>query len=76
MNTTSRRFERRAKFFTETCGAFRDEETMTTEIKKSHMPKDSILFEKIIPVALILLGVITIGLMVFAAGVLLGFVRF
>ena len=76
MNTTFRRFERQAKFFTETRGTIRDEAHMTTEIKKSHMPKDSILFEKIIPVALIVLGVITIWLMVFAAGVLLGFVRF
>jgi hypothetical protein len=43
---------------------------------KSHIPQNSILFEKIVPVLLILLGIITAGLMLFAAGVLLGIVRF
>ena len=43
---------------------------------KSHIPKDSILFEKIIPLLLILLGVITVALILFAAGVLLGIVHF
>ena len=43
---------------------------------KSHIPQNSILFEKIIPVVLILLGVITLGLMLFAAGVLLGIIHF
>jgi len=51
---------------------------MTTQpnTSKSHMPKNSVLFEKIIPILLILLGIITFGLIVFAAGVLLGFVHF
>ncbi len=52
---------------------------MAIQIKtnsKSHMPENSVLFEKIVPMLLIALGVVTIGLMVFAAGVLLGFVQF
>jgi len=52
------------------------EATMAVQTKKSHMPKDSIFFEKIVPISLIILGIITIGLMVFAAGVLMGFVHF
>lgn len=43
---------------------------------KSHMPQNSVLFEKIIPVVLIVLGLITTGLMLFAAGVVLGIVHF
>ena len=49
-------------------------ETHTTE--KSHMPKDSLLFEKIIPASLIVMGIITVLLILFAAGVLLGFIHF
>jgi uncharacterized membrane protein YukC len=44
--------------------------------ESSHIPKNSFLFEKVIPVSLIVLGLITLGLIVFAAGVLLGFVKF
>lgn len=44
--------------------------------RKSHMPKNSILFEKIIPISLLVMGVITVGLILFAAGVLLGLVKF
>jgi hypothetical protein len=40
------------------------------------MPENSVLFEKIIPILLVGLGVITLALMVFAAGVLLGVVHF
>ncbi|MEP0805810.1 MAG: hypothetical protein HRF47_09985 [Chloroflexota bacterium] len=43
---------------------------------KSHMPKDSFLFEKIVPVSLVVMGVVMLGLILFAAGVLLGFVKF
>jgi hypothetical protein len=43
---------------------------------KSHIPEKSFLFEKIVPIALISMGVITLGLMIFAAGVLLGIVHF
>ncbi len=54
------------------------EVTMTsqTSTSQSHMPKDSVLFERIIPVVLIVLGLITTGLMLFAAGVVLGIVHF
>jgi hypothetical protein len=45
-------------------------------VTKSHMPRDSFLFEKVIPITLIIMGIITLGLMLFAAGVLLGFVKF
>ena len=44
--------------------------------RPSHMPQNSVLYEKIIPVVLIVLGVITAGLMLFAAGVVLGIVHF
>jgi len=44
--------------------------------RKSHIPKDSVLFEKIVPLALIVMGVITLGLILFAAGVLLGIIQF
>jgi len=43
---------------------------------KSHIPQHSILFEKIVPISLILMGIITLGLILFAAGVLLGVIQF
>jgi hypothetical protein len=43
---------------------------------KSHMPEDSFVFEKFIPAALIVMGIIMIGLILFAAGVLLGIIQF
>lgn len=43
---------------------------------RTHTPEKSVLFEKIIPAVLILLGVITVLLILFAAGVLLGIVHF
>ena len=43
---------------------------------KSHMPKNSLLFEKLVPISLIIMGVVTVGLILFAAGVLLGLVKF
>jgi len=43
---------------------------------KSHMPENSFLFEKVVPASLIVLGIVTLGLIVFAAGVLLGIVHF
>ena len=55
------------------------EETMAIQPKansKSHIPEKSFLFEKVIPIALIFMGVITLGLMIFAAGVLLGIIHF
>ena len=44
--------------------------------KKSHMPKDSLFFERIVPISLIAMGVIMSGLILFAAGVILGIVQF
>jgi hypothetical protein len=43
---------------------------------KSHAPENSVLFEKIIPVLLILMGILMLALILFAAGVLLGIVHF
>ena len=43
---------------------------------KSHMPENSVLFEKIVPAALIILGVITLGLILFALNLLFGIVPF
>jgi len=40
------------------------------------MPENSVFFEKIVPIALITMGIITLGLMIFAAGVILGIVHF
>ncbi len=42
---------------------------------KSHMPANSMLFEKIIPVALVFLGILTVALILFAAFVLLGVIH-
>jgi hypothetical protein len=55
------------------------EETMTGQPRlnsKSHIPKNSVFFEKIVPVALFLMGLITLGLILFATGVLLGIIQF
>lgn len=43
---------------------------------KSHIPENSFLFEKIVPAALITMGIVTVVLVFFAAGVLLGIVHF
>ena len=43
---------------------------------KSHMLENSVLFEKIIPAALSFMGILTVILILFAAGVLLGFIQF
>jgi hypothetical protein len=40
------------------------------------VPENSALFERVIPVLLIVMGVITVVLILFAAGVLLGIVHF
>lgn len=44
--------------------------------RKSHIPQNSVFFEKIVPIVLISMGIVTLGLMIFAAGVLLGIVHF
>ena len=43
---------------------------------KSRVPKNSVLFEKLVPALLILMGILTVVLIGFAAGVLLGFIHF
>ncbi|MFZ1043263.1 MAG: hypothetical protein WAN58_18335 [Anaerolineales bacterium] len=40
------------------------------------MPKNSLMFEKVIPLLLILMGILTVALILFAAAVLLGIVHF
>jgi hypothetical protein len=44
--------------------------------KKSHMPENSLMFEKVIPALMILMGILTIVLILFAAGLLLGIIHF
>ncbi|HVN15349.1 MAG TPA: hypothetical protein VMT73_06380 [Anaerolineales bacterium] len=43
---------------------------------RSHMPQNSVFFEKVIPILLIGMGVLMLLLILFAAGVLLGIVHF
>jgi hypothetical protein len=43
---------------------------------RSRAPENSMLFEKIIPALLIVMGVITVALILFAAGVLMGIIHF
>jgi hypothetical protein len=43
---------------------------------KSRIPERSIFFEKVVPVLLVSMAVITVALILFAAGVLLGIVHF
>jgi hypothetical protein len=43
---------------------------------KSRAPKNSMLFEKIVPALLVFMGVLTVILILVAAGVLLGFIHF
>lgn len=43
---------------------------------KSHIPRDSVLFEKVVPVLLVLMGTLTAALILFAAAVLLGIIHF
>ena len=44
--------------------------------QRSHMPRGSLLFEKVIPIVLIVMAVLMVLLVLFAAGVLTGLVRF
>jgi hypothetical protein len=43
---------------------------------KSHMPRNSFFFDRIVPILLVVMAIILVGLMLFAAGVLVGLVRF
>ena len=51
-------------------------EKRTAVRAKSHMPENSLFFEKAVPILLGLMGMLTAGLILFAAGVLLGIVHF
>lgn len=49
---------------------------MTLDRFKPHKaPEDSAFFDKVLPIVFIALGVITVALMVFAIGVITGFVQ-
>lgn len=43
---------------------------------KSHMPVNSVFFDKVVPILLVALGVVMAGLVLFAAGVVLGLIKF
>ncbi len=49
--------------------------SQTHNTGKSHAPKDSVMFEKAMPVLLVALGVLTVLLIGFAAALLLGFIH-
>ena len=44
--------------------------------QKSHMPENSVFFEKIVPILLVGMGILMAILILFAAGVLLGIIHF
>ncbi len=54
----------------------RTEKKVAAAHGKSRMPDNSIFFEKVVPILLVLMGVVMIALVLFAAGVLLGFIQF
>ena len=43
---------------------------------RSRAPDHSVVFEKIIPALLILMGIVTVVLILFAAGILMGIIHF
>lgn len=47
-----------------------------TPNNKSRMPENSVIFDKVIPAVLVFMGILTVILILFAAGVLLGIVQF
>ncbi len=49
---------------------------MPGRTSKSHVPENSMLFERVVPALLIFMGILTVVLILFAAGVLLGIVHF
>jgi len=46
------------------------------KLRRSRMQRNSLFFEKVVPAMLVLMAIVTLGLILFAAGVLLGFVHF
>jgi len=49
---------------------------MLQKDKRTHIPRNSFFFTKIVPAVLILMAIVTAGLILFAASILLGFIRF
>ena len=49
---------------------------MPSKDKGTRIPQNSFFFEKIVPVVLVLMAIVAAGLILFAAGVLLGLIRF
>lgn len=43
---------------------------------QGHMPKNPLFFEKVIPVMLVILGVVMLMLVLFAAAILMGIIQF
>jgi hypothetical protein len=43
---------------------------------RSHMPDNSLFFEKVVPALLVLMGIVLVGLVLFAAGVIFGIIHF
>ena len=54
----------------------KEQQPVVARESKSRMPRNSILFEKVVPALLVFMGVLTILLILFAAGVLLGIIHF
>lgn len=52
------------------------EKIQTAPRRSSRMPAHSVFFEKVVPVLLGLFGLVMVGLVIFAAGVLLGWIKF
>ena len=52
------------------------QEKRAAQRSASHMPKNSIFYEKVVPILLAVMGLVTVGLILFAAGVLFGLVKF
>jgi hypothetical protein len=60
-------------------GAFLDkpmQQDRTKAQKSSHIPRGSMFYEKVVPVLLIAMGILMLLLVVFAAGVLTGLIKF
>jgi hypothetical protein len=52
-----------------------ENKTADSGLKAHKMPQNSMFYDKVIPILFIVLGVVTVGLIVFALAVLTGIVR-
>jgi hypothetical protein len=50
--------------------------TPNRKTDRSHAPENSVFFDRVVPVLLIAMGILTVFLILFAAGVLLGIIHF